>query len=152
MKKKLIALTVIMMLAAGSSAVFAQTRGTATDAQEMMKKAVVYLQETGKEKALAEFNDPKGKFIYRDIYIYASDEYGLTLAHPITPVLVGKNMMNLKDADGKMFIKEALDIVKEKGSAVVAYRWMHPQTKKVEMKGTYVTRVNGVILFCGYYK
>jgi len=63
------------------------------------------------------------------------------------------NHANLKDADGKLFVQEMLGIAKTKGSGVVAYRWTHPKTKKVEKKRVYCEAVPNMdlILACGYY-
>ncbi|MBI5591262.1 MAG: cache domain-containing protein [Deltaproteobacteria bacterium] len=130
-----------------------QEKGTAEDAKALVKKAVAYMKEVGKEKALVEFNDPKGKFIEKDLYVWATGLDGTNLSHPFTPALIGKNMMELKDADGKPFVKERIDIVKAKGSGTIQYRWTNPQTKKVEKKEAYFEAVPGTDLFinCGYY-
>ena len=80
-----------------------------------------------REKALAEFSNPKGKFIHKDLYIYAGTaDDAVTLAHPHTPALVGKSMMNLKDADGKYFIREKNEMGKKHGGGEIKYRWSNP--------------------------
>ncbi len=148
--KKLFVFIIAMMFMAGVAQ--AQDRGTSAEAKALVKKAVAYVKEVGKEKAIAEINNPKGRFVDKDIYVYVGDENGGTLAHPITPALIGKNMINLKDADGKLFIKEAVEIAKKSGAGTIEYRWSHPQTKKVEKKETYFEFINGMIIYCGYYK
>jgi len=150
--KKVFVLVIAILSMAGVSISLAQDRGTPAEAKELVKKAVAYVKEVGKEKALAEINNPKGRFIYKDIYVYAGLATGECLAHPITPALIGKNMINLKDADGKNFTREATEIAQKNGSGTVGYRWSHPQTKKVEKKETYFEMVNGIIIYCGYYK
>jgi hypothetical protein len=152
MKRYFVFLMVIMLPVAGINVVLAQDRGTSSDAKNLLKRGVAYVKVVGKDSALVEFGKPKGHFIYKDIYVFASDDKGLALAHPVTPVLVGQNMMKLKDADGKMFIKQAIELVKKNISGTIDYRWTHPQTKKVEKKETYVEWVNGIVLYCGYYK
>ncbi len=150
MKKLFVLLTAIMLMAGGAQA---QDRGTPAEAKALVKKAVAYVKEVGKDKALAEFNNPKGKFISKDLYIYAGTlEDSVTLAHPYTPALVGKSMMNLKDADGKYFIKEKNEMGKKYGGGEISYRWTHPLTKKVEMKYVYFEIVDGLTINCGYYK
>ena len=61
MKKWTAALAVIIFIA-GVSFAAAEDKGTAAEAKAMVKKAVSYMKEAGKEKAIAEFNNPKGKF------------------------------------------------------------------------------------------
>ena len=42
---------------------------TAEEAKAMAQKAKAFYKANGKEKAIAEFNDPKGQFVKGDIYI-----------------------------------------------------------------------------------
>lgn len=152
--KKVLVLAMAILLMASVSVAFAQDKGTASEAQALVKKAVAFMKEVGKEKAIAEFNNPKGKFIVKDLYVWATAMDGTNLSHPYTPALVGKNMINLKDADGKLFVKERIEIAKAKGMGSIEYRWVNQQTKKVEKKEAYFEVVPGMDLFvnCGYYK
>ncbi len=150
MKKVLVFAMAIMFLASVGVAV-AQDKGTPAEAKAMVKKAVAFMKEVGKEKTLAEVNNPKGKFIYKDLYVFVIDMDGVELAHPFTPALIGKNLMNMKDADGKSYVKERASIAKEKGSGTIDYRWSNPQTKKVEKKQAYFEVVDNMIINCGYY-
>jgi signal transduction histidine kinase len=152
--KKVLAFTVVIMFLASVGVAMAEEKGTAAEAQTLVKKAVAYMKEVGKEKAIAEFNNPKGQFIYKDLYVWATAMDGTNLSHPYTPALIGKNMMNLKDADGKLFVQERIAIVKAKGKGSIEYRWVNQQTKKVEKKEAYFESVPGMALFvnCGYYK
>jgi len=153
MKKVLVFAMAILFLASVGAAM-AEEKGTPAEAKAMVKKAVAFMKEVGKDKALAEFNNPKGKFIYKDLYVWATAMDGTNLSHPYTPALIGKNMMNLKDADGKLFVKERIEMAKTKGSGSIEYRWTNQQTKKVEKKEAYFEVVPGMNLFvnCGYYK
>jgi hypothetical protein len=154
MMKKVLAFVMAILFVASVSVAMAQEKGTAAEAQVLVKKAVAFMKEVGKEKAIAEFNNPKGKFIYKDLYVWATALDGTNLSHPYTPALIGKNMMNLKDADGKLFVKERIEIAKAKGTGAIEYRWTNQQTKKVEKKEAYFEIVPGMdlIVNCGYYK
>jgi len=133
---------------------FAFTGGTAKEAETLVKKAAAYIKANGKEKAFAEFTDPKGKFTDRDLYIFVVDFNGLTLAHGGNSKLVGKDMSGLKDSDGKFFIKEFIKLAKTKGNGWVDYKWENPVTKKIEQKSTYIQRQRqeDYFLGCGIYK
>ena len=86
MQKKLLVFVVAVIVMAGINVVYAaEERGTPEEAKALVKKAVAYVKEVGKEKASAEFTNPKSKFIYKDLYVYAGDGLGVVLAHPITP-------------------------------------------------------------------
>lgn len=154
MMKKVLALVMAVLLTAGVGAAMAEDKGTAEEAKAMVKKAVAYIKEVGKEKALAEFNNPKGKFVYKDLYVWATGMDGTNLSHPYTPALVGKNMYNLKDADGKLFVQERIAQLKTKSSGTIEYRWTNQNSKKVEQKVAYFEIVPGMNLFlnCAYYK
>jgi cytochrome c len=152
--KKVLAFAMVFMFLVSVSVAMAGEKGTPAEAKALVKKAVAFMKEVGKEKALAEFNNPKGKFIYKDLYVWATAMDGTNLSHPYTPALVGKNMYNLKDADGKLFVQERIEIAKAKGKGSIEYRWVNQQTKKVEKKEAYFEVVPGMDLFvnCGYYK
>ena len=150
--KKWLGFLLAVTFITGFSIALAQDKGTPAEAKAMVKKAVAYVKEAGREKALAEFNNPRGKFIFKDLYIYAGTlQDGTTLAHPYTPALIGKVVMDMKDADGKYFIREKNEIAKKHGGGTINYRWTNPKTKKVEMKSTYFEVVDGMTINCGYY-
>ena len=152
--KKVMVLMMVVLFVASVGVAMAQEKGTAAEAQAMVKKAVAFMKEVGKEKALAEFNNPKGKFISKDLYVWATGMDGTNLSHPYTPALIGKNMYNLKDADGKLFVQERINILKTKSSGTIEYRWTNQNTKKIEQKVAYFEAVPGMNLFlnCAYYK
>jgi hypothetical protein len=43
--------------------------GTREEAQAMVERAAAFLKANGREVALAEFRNPKGQFIDRDLYL-----------------------------------------------------------------------------------
>ena len=134
--------------------VFAQVAyaDKAADAKAMVEKAAAYLKANGKEKAFAEFTNPKGQFTKGELYIYVLNLTGTLLAHGSNPKLVGKDMSGLRDSDGKFFIKDMIEGAKTKGSGWSDYKWANPSTNKIEEKSTYFLKSNDVILGCGIYK
>jgi signal transduction histidine kinase len=149
MKKVWIGL-LIVALTAGFA--FAQAKGTTKDAQAMLAKAVEFYKANGQAKAFAAFDDTKGKFVDRDIYIYVSDLNAKILAHGANAALIGKNLIELKDSDGKQFMKELVDKAKSSSSGSVDYKWTNPTSKKVEAKTVFFQKVGDVVLVCGAYK
>jgi cytochrome c len=146
----LLGATLLLNCAAG-----AVEKGTADEAVAMVKKAGEFLKKNGKEKALAEFNNPKGQFIQKDLYIFAfgASGDGVELANGANFKLVGKNVKEMKDADGKYLIKSILEIGAAKaGQGWVDYKWPNPASGAIESKRTYVERVEDVVLGCGIYK
>lgn len=149
MKKLWIYILILMLAVCMNGVAAAQEKGTAADAKALMKKAVAYMKEVG-EKALAEFKNPKGKFVHKDLVIWCVDLEGVALVHPTT-ALIGKNLFELRDADGKYFIKEEIAIAKANGGGTMDYRWTNLKTKKIERKRAFFEVVDDVIVNCGYF-
>lgn len=130
---------------------FAVAAPTKADAEAMVKKGIAYVKENGKEKALAEFSNPKGQFVKGELYIFVIDANGLMLAHGANAKLINKNLAELKDAAGKPFMHEMIKVGKQ-GSGWVEYQWTNPVSKKVEPKIAYLQAAGDLILACGIYK
>lgn len=122
------------------------------DAKALIEKGVAFYKANGQDKAFAEFSNPKGQFTKGDLYIFVIDTQGKVFAHGGNAKLVGKDMSELKDADGKFFMKEIIKTANEKGKGWVDYKWTNPVTKKVDDKTTYVEKVDGYVFGCGVYK
>jgi cytochrome c len=133
-------------------AALAATNGTADEAKAMVEKAVKLIQAEGKDKAFVQINDPNGPFVDRDLYVFVLNMEGTTVAHGVNKALIGKSLVNLKDADGRPFIQEMIELAKAGKSGWVDYKWANPQTKKVEQKSSYLVKVGDVIVGVGIYK
>lgn len=82
---------------------------TAVTKEQMVKfveEAVAYVKEVGREAALKEFSNPKGKFVREkgELYIYAYDFKCVCQAHGFTPDLVGRDLTEKKDSHGLLVI------------------------------------------------
>lgn len=127
-------------------------RGTPDEAMAMVKKAASAIKTGGKDKAFAEFHDPSGAFRDRDLYIFVLDMSAANLVNGANPRLVGKNTLDLKDADGKFFVRDMIDIAKNKGAGWVDYKWPSPATNSILHKSAYIEKVGDMIVGCGIYK
>ncbi|OWW18166.1 histidine kinase [Noviherbaspirillum denitrificans] len=141
-------------LAAGAFVVpsFAEERATAEEAVALVKKAVRYIKENGREKAFADFNHPAGQFRDRDLYIFVLDFEGKVLAQGANPRMVGKNILDLRDVDGKYFVKSYLGIAREKSHGWEEFKWLNPSNAAIETKRAYVERYDDVVVGSGIYK
>ena len=137
----------IMMAGAGA---FAADKGSADEAVAMVKKAVVYMKENGKDKAFAEFgNAANTQFHDRDLYIFVYDFDGNCLAQGANPKMVGKNLIGLKDTDGNELIKGEIALVKGQGSGWYGpYKFSNPVTGKIETKRSFCMRGAGDSMVC----
>ena len=126
-------------------------RATKAEAEAMVQKAVAFVKEKGVDQAIAEFNNPKGEFCQGELYVFAYDFKGTNRALAPKPEMVGKNLMDLKDADGKFVIKDLIGVASN-GGGWHQYKWENPTTKKVADKASYVIKVNDDLwLGCGVY-
>jgi len=122
------------------------------EAEAMVKKAVAFLKANGAEKAYGEFDNKEGQFIDRDLYIVVYDLSGKCLAHGANAKLIGKDLSDSQDIDGKYFVKERAELAKTKQSFWQDYKFANPVTKKIEPKEMYCERVDDVAVCGGVYK
>ena len=125
--------------------------GEKEDAMQMVNDAATAVSKD-KASALAEIGNAKGKYVKGEIYVFAYDMSGTMAAHPINAKLVGKNLMEVPDAGGKMFRKEIIEGVTAKGSATVDYKYKNPQSGAIEDKVTYCKKAVDLAVCAGYYK
>jgi cytochrome c len=142
--------SVALLLAVGLHAMAAD-KGKPEEAQAMVKRAVEFIKKEGRDKALAEFNNSKGSFIDRDMYIFVIDQKGTMLAHGTIARIVNKNVLDMKDADGNFLFKTMLSETAKKNTAWVHYKWPNPTTKAIEDKSTYLEKIDDMIVGCGVY-
>jgi methyl-accepting chemotaxis protein len=72
-------------------------------------------------------------------YFFVTDMTTRVLMHPIAAQLVGKDMSETKDPNGKRLFVEMVDVVRRSGSGFVDYLWPKPGSDKPAPKITYVT-------------
>jgi cytochrome c len=148
--KRLLAASLAGLLMAGSA--LAADQGSAAEAEAMVKKAVAHIKAAGPEKAYDEFTNGKS-FKDRDLYIIVYDLNGKNLAQGANPKLVGKDLIGLKDPDGKPIIQMFVDVAKTKGKGwVEGYKFLNPVSQKMEGKAMYLERVGDTLVGCGIYK
>ena len=124
---------------------------TKDEAIAMVKQAVVFIKEQGPHKAYTEFTNKAGRFHDRDLYITVLDLDGKVLAHGQREDLIGKNLIDAKDPDGKLFIKERGELARQQPAFWQKYKFMNPATKKIEPKEMYCERLNDTAVCGGVY-
>ena len=145
---------IVVAVALSSAAVLCQAAGNATQAEAMamVKKGLAYLKANGKDKAYAEITNKQGQFVDRDLYLVVYGLDGVVRAHGANEKMVGKNLIDLKDVDGKAFVKERVDLAQSKGTFWQDYKFTNPVTRKIEPKAMYCERVDDAVLCGGVYK
>lgn len=126
-------------------------RATPREARAMFDKAVAYLETNGPERAFAAFNDRKGTFVHKDLYVFVLDLKGVYHASGAAPeALVGMNVLDTRDAAGNPLFREMIDGVQKSPELTVRYMWLNRATNSVEPKVSYVRRVGDYVVGVGY--
>lgn len=127
--------------------------GTADEAVAMVQQVIASIKANGRDKTLAEVNNTTtGKFRDRDLYVTINDLNGKNLAHGANPKMQGKDLIDLKDADGKYFVRERIELAKTKGKGWQDYKFVNPMSKQIEPKSMYFEKYEDLIINCGIYK
>src|SRR6266480_4261877 len=98
------------------------------------------LTESKVKAAFPECNDRGSEWLKGETYIFIADMNGTILMHPANPELETKSIIDLKDANGKAFMREFIETAKTKGSGWVDYMWPKPGGKSPSKKLSYVKR------------
>lgn len=151
MKKMMLFFTAALAVLCTSVFAFAAVEDAAK-AEALVKKGVAFYKSAGEDKALEEFSNKTGQFVDGEFYLFMVDFAGIVVAQGNNTALIGKNMKDLKDTDGKLFIQAMIDTAKGKGSGWVDYKWKNPKTGEVMLKSSYVERLGDTFLGCGIYK
>jgi signal transduction histidine kinase len=136
-----------------SGAAFAEGGATKDDATAMVKKAVTFIKANGADKAYSEFDNKSGQFVDRDLYIVVYQLDGKVLAHGANEKLIGKDLMDAQDVDGKAYIKERVEMTEKQPTGFWQdYKFVNPTTKKVEPKQMYCEKLDNTAVCGGVYK
>ena len=111
--------------------------------RRFVEEAKAYALSRGKAAEIPEFNNRSGSFIRDDLYVFAYDYNGTTLAYPYRPDLIGVDRMYATDIAGKQHIREMVTSAKN-GSGTVYYFTRNPlRNNTTELKGSYLMDVDG---------
>lgn len=107
-----------------------------------VQNASEYAEVHGQEAALREFNNPSGQFVEGELYIFAYDLEGTTLALPFQPDLIGTSRWNTTDADGTVFIRKMIEMA-QSGGGFVRYQYLDPSDNNtIKPKLSYAMEVD----------
>ena len=116
----------------------------------MLDRAIAaYRKDPG--RALVDFS-LVGPYQDRDLYVYVVGANGVMQASGGSSVaLVGRDVRELRDADGKLFIKDMLAGAKTWGGGSIEYRWLNSEHGRIEHKIAYYRKSGDAIIAVGYY-
>ena len=121
---------------------------------DLVADAVGLIEQRG-PAAFRLFHDPAGSFIAKDAYLFVVDMDGVELVNPAFPNLEGRSLLDLKDTQGKLLVREMLKVVQTRDSGWVDYMWPRPGESVSTQKSAYVRAVRTgrqrLLVGCGVY-
>lgn len=144
--QRLATLAASLCLALACSASFAAP--TVQDAESFVKRATAHFDKEGRYKAMADFNRYPGKFGDSGLYMVVYDMKANVLAH-VNPKMVGRNIMDLYDADGQNWVRERIEAARTHAQGYQNVRQFNPATMRVELMRVYWERHGDLIFAAG---
>ena len=120
----------------------------------LVEEAASLLERKG-EQAFKDFGQKDSKWLNEDSYFFVYALDGTCLFNPITPELIGQNVMALRDINGKPIIRLITDVgrkpEKNADEAWVQYLWPKPGSSVTSRKLIYTRKlsVGGETLIVG---
>lgn len=102
------------------------------------------LMERDGEKAFTQFGQKGSRWLNEDYYLFVYALDGTCIFHPITPELIGKNVMGLRDMNGKPIIRLITDVgrkAESDASGWVFYLWQDRTQLTPSWKSAYIRKV-----------
>jgi cytochrome c len=142
-----------LCLAFAASLAWANPDPSEKDAIALVEKGAAFMKAKGKDEMIKRLSTRESEFVQGSLYLYMRDlKSGVLLAHPINPTIVGKDLKEVPDTNGKQYRLEIMALAKKQGKGWVDYTYKNPANGMIEPKTTYILRVDDVILEAGIYK
>jgi cytochrome c len=122
------------------------------DAVAIVKRAVTAIKADGVDKTYPVISDKTGTFVNDDLYVVVYQLDGKVLAHGANAKFIGKDMIDAQDVDGKLYVKERVELATKQPSFWQDYKFVNPVSKKVEPKEMYCERLENTAVCAGVYK
>ncbi len=107
---------------------------------DVVDEAAALIKKDGR-KAFPQLQDPLGDFNYLSTYVFVLDAKGKDLINPAFPGYEGQNVLDLKDTQGKYFIRDIMKALEQSDSVWIDYMWPKPRQAAHSKKSTYVRKV-----------
>ena len=107
---------------------------------DAVNDALSLIRTMGKD-AFPTLRDTASEFVYKDTYVFVLDTLYNTLVNPADPSLEGKNQKDMKDASGKLFIRDIVRVAVDNGQGWVDYLWPKPGSSRAVRKSSFVKKI-----------
>ena len=116
-----------------------------------MLDAASLIDSVGKVTGFRTILNRESGFVDGDLYLFSINFNGVLYANSIDPSSVGAIILNTKGPDGRMFVREMIELAKSKNEGWIDYPFFDPCTGDIAIKSSYILRVDDYLLGAGYY-
>jgi signal transduction histidine kinase len=131
-----------------SAAMGQASQGSPAEAKKLVAAAAEHIKKVGPDEAIKNFEADKAKWSVKDLTVWVMDFKGVMRYHE-NPKMVGKNLIEIKDPSGRLWVKEMVTVGEGKAPGSVTYEWAHPETKKLAGKTAFLQPIPGTEVFAG---
>ncbi|MDP6690952.1 MAG: cache domain-containing protein [Alphaproteobacteria bacterium] len=125
--------------------------GTPLEAKALAEKAAAHLAKVGPGKAFNDFMSRGDDYMPFDLYVFVFDQTGQMWVNGRFPGLIGSNIADATDGNGRRFLLDAMRKAANEGSAWVEYQWYNPCTGTAMPKSTHIVRSGQFFVGVGAY-
>jgi methyl-accepting chemotaxis protein len=127
-------------------------QASADEAHALAERALAHIDAKGRDQAFADFHDPEGGFIDRDLYIFIFDRNGIICVFGAKPVLVGEPAGTIQGLEPTTFLERAWAAA-DAGGGWIQYEVVNPSTREVTPKESFILPLGkGEFIGCGAYR
>lgn len=108
--------------------------------EDVVNRAADLIAERGKE-AFPILRDKTGPFYFMDTYVFVETPEGTELVNAAFPNLEGRSLLNLKDATGKIVVRDEIDAVMKDNKVWITGYFYKPGQNEPAQKLTYLRKV-----------
>jgi hypothetical protein len=122
---------------------------TEKDAIAMAERGAAMVKAKGKEEVMKRISAKDPDFVQGSLYIDMRDvKTGIVLAHPYNPSIVGKDLTDVPDANGKKYRREIIELAAAKRQDR-AEDHLHPAGRRRGAGSRFVQEVNAPVATIG---
>ena len=132
-----------------SLASLSATAATRDEAQALLKAALGEIKAKGLDAAGKDFSTGNAPWNKGTLYVFVADFKANIVAHSANAKMVGKNLWEVKDPTGKLFVQDQVKQMQAGASGSVQMRWMNPATKQIDDAEALIGRVPGQEVYVG---
>lgn len=137
-------IAVIVAATAAAPVAFQQTP-TKEDAMGAMERATVFYHEKGQQAVLQSLQKSNSPLHKGPMTVFVVDRAGNVLADVVQPQQVGRNLLDLKDADGAFPYREVMKVAHNQGEGWVYYTTRSPMTWRDRREAALVKSQDGLV-------